>query len=97
LRNWRVPNVLDEIVAYQIEPWRCPDFPKEAAVLHVASDIAFHMAPDIKSRASLGECQLSFDEAAWNLLGLERGVLVDIMQVSLVQAFELLEIVNRRG
>ncbi len=97
LRNWRVPNVLDEIVAYQIEPWRCPDFPKEAAVLHVASDIAFHMAPDIKSRAGSGEYRLSFDEAAWNLLDLERGVLVDILQISLVQAFELLEIVNRRG
>lgn len=97
LRAWRVPNVLDEIVAHQIEPLRCRDYQKEAAVLHVAADVAFHMSPDIKGRSSLGDYDLSFDEAAWNLLGLDRGVLVDVMQTSLVQAFELLEIVNRRG
>jgi len=97
LRAWRVPPVLDEIVAYQIEPLRCADYPREAAVLHVAADLAFHMSPDIKGRSGPGEYDLSFDEAAWTVLGLERGILVEVMQASLVQAFELLEIVNRRG
>ena len=97
LRAWRVPNVLDEIVAFQLYPEQCADYPKEAAVLHVAADIAYHMAPDIKARYQLGDYNLTFDEAAWNSLGLERGTLVELMQTSLLQAFELLEIVNRRG
>lgn len=97
LRAWRVPEVLDEIVAFQLFPEQCQGHPREAAILHVAADIAFHMAPDIKTGYQLSDYDLTFDEAAWNSLGLERAVLVEIMQSSLLQTFELVEIVNRHA
>jgi len=96
LRAWRVPAALDEVIEYQLNPLQAPNHSKEAAIVHVAGDIAYHMAPDIKARFELGEYDLTFKESALDSLGLERNVLVEIMQNSLVQSFELLEIINPR-
>jgi HD-like signal output (HDOD) protein len=94
---WRVPAALDEVIEYQLDPLRAPSQAKEAAIVHIAADIAFHMAPDIKARFQLGEYNLTFRESAWESLDLERSVLAEIMQNSLTQSFELLEIINPRG
>ena len=96
LQAWRVPAALDEVVEFQLDPLQAPEHPKEAAIVHVAGDIAYHMAPDIKARFELGEYSLTFRESAWDSLGLERSVLAEIMQNSLIQSFELLEIINPR-
>lgn len=97
MRAWRLPEALDELIAYQLHAADAPGYPRETAILHVAGDIAFHMSPDISGRFQLGEYNLTFDEAVWILLGLERGELTEIMQTSLIQSFELLEIVNPRA
>jgi HD-like signal output (HDOD) protein len=97
LQAWRVPAALDEVVGYQLDPLKAPGHAKEAAIVHVAADIAFHMAPDIKARFELGEYNLTFRESAWESLNLEREVLAEIMQNSLIQSFELLEIINPRA
>jgi HD-like signal output (HDOD) protein len=97
LRAWRVPEALDEVIAYQIQPQEAPFYHLESAILHVAADIAFHMSPDVKARFQLGEYNLTFDEAVWASLGIERDFLTEIMQNSLIQSFELIEIVNPRG
>jgi hypothetical protein len=91
-----VPATLDEVVEYQLNPLEAPNAPIEAAIVHVAADIAYHMAPDIKARFQLGEYNLSFNEQAWASLNLDRSVLGEIMQNSLIQSFELLEIINPR-
>jgi len=97
MRAWRLPEALDELIAYQLHPLDAPTYPREAAIVHVAGDIAFHMSPDIKARFELGEYNLTFDEASWNALKLERSLLTEVMQTSLIQSFELLEIVNPRA
>jgi len=97
LQAWRVPSALDEVVEYQLDPLSAPNQPKEAAIVHVAADIAYHMAPDIKARYQLGEYHLTFRESAWESLELERNVLAEVMQNSLIQSFELLEIINPRA
>lgn len=97
LRAWRVPAALDEVVEYQLAPLQAPNHPKEAAIVHVSGDIAYHMAPDIKARFQLGEYNLTFRESAWESLDLERNVLAETMQNSLIQSFELLEIINPRS
>jgi HD-like signal output (HDOD) protein len=96
LRAWRIPAALDEVVEYQLDPLQAPNHAKEAAIVHVAGDIAYHMAPDIKARFELGEYNLTFRESVWDSLGLERTVLAETMQNSLIQSFELLEIINPR-
>ncbi|HNA29478.1 MAG TPA: HDOD domain-containing protein [Thiobacillaceae bacterium] len=97
LRHWRVPEALDEVIAYQLNPFEAPYYQKEASILHMAADMAFHMAPDIKARGELGEYNLTFDEDVWASLGQPRESIAEIMQSSLIQSFELLEIVNPRG
>jgi HD-like signal output (HDOD) protein len=96
LRAWHIPSALDEVVEYQLDPLQAPNHAKVAAILHVAGDIAYHMAPDIKARFELGEYNLTFRESAWDSLGLDRNVLPEVMQNSLIQSFELLEIINPR-
>ena len=91
---WRVPSALDEPIEYQLNPSEAPNQPLEASIVHVAADIALHMAPDIKARYELGEYNLTFKESAWESLNLERSVLADTMQNSLLQSYELLEIIN---
>ena len=97
LRAWRVPEALDEVISYQLNPFDAPYYNKEAAIVHMAADIAFHMSPDIKARFQLGDYNLTFDEEVWASLELERDLLAEIMQTSLIQSFELLEIVNPRA
>jgi HD-like signal output (HDOD) protein len=72
---WRVPSALDEPIEYQLNPSEAPNQPLEASIVHVAADIALHMAPDIKARYELGEYNLTFKESAWESLNLERSVL----------------------
>jgi HD-like signal output (HDOD) protein len=97
LRAWRVPPALDEVVEYQLTPLLAPNHAKDAAIVHVAGDISYHMAPDIKARFQLGEYNLTFRESAWASLNLDRSVLAETMQNSLIQSFELLEIINPRS
>ncbi len=97
LRAWRVPEALDEVIAHQLAPFEAPYYQKEAAIVHMATDMAYHMSPDIKARFQLGDYNLTFDEEVWASLGLERELLAEIMQNSLIQSFELLEIVNPRA
>ncbi len=99
LKAWRLPQVYQTLVQYHLDPLLAPDCQKEVAMVHVAHDMAFQMNPDIKarSRSKLGDYTPNFDELAWQTLELKREVLEDIRQESLIQAFELLEIINPRA
>lgn len=99
LKAWRLPQMYQTLVHYHLDPLLAQDFPKEVAIVHVAHDMAYQMNPDIKARnrANIGEYTPRFDELAWQSLGLEREVLEDIRQESLIHAFELLEIINPRA
>jgi HD-like signal output (HDOD) protein len=94
LRAWRMPAALDEVVEYQLHPLQAPNKKVEAAIIHVAGNISYHMAPDIKARFHRGEYQLTFQEDAWASLAQERSILAEIMQNSLIQSFDLLEVIN---
>lgn len=96
LKAWRLPQVYQTLVQYHLDPLLAPDYQKEVAMVHVAHDMAFQMNPDIKarSRRKLGDYTPNFDELAWQSLELKRDVLEEIRQESLIQAFELLEIIN---
>lgn len=99
LKTWRLPLIYQTLVQYHLDPLLAPDYQKEVAMVHVAHDMAYQMNPDIKARSrnQLGDYTPNFDELAWQSLGLEREVLEDIRQESLIQAFELLEIINPRA
>lgn len=99
LKAWRLPQIYQTLVQYHLDPLLAPDYQKEVAMVHVAHDMAYQMNPDIKARArnKLGDYTPNFDELAWQSLGLEHEVLEEIRQESLIQAFELLEIINPRA
>ncbi len=97
LKAWNLPEVLWTAVAYRLEPALAPAHQREVAIVHVAGDMAAYLTPDVKTAQRFDDYRPGFDEAAWTLLGLEREVLPEIMQASLLEAVEILDIVNPRA
>jgi len=94
LRAWGLPANLQNAISLQLDPSRYPDHPNEAAIVTVASDMAYHMSPDIRDRKQASSYVPSFDKTVLEMIGLENDDLTEVMQHSLVQAIELSEIVN---
>jgi HD-like signal output (HDOD) protein len=97
LKAWGLPQNLQNAIALQLEPSTYPGLPNEAAILHVASNMAFHMAPDIKDRHTSTGYTPAFDSQLLAMVGLSNADLTEVMQASLIQAIELIEIVNPGG
>jgi HD-like signal output (HDOD) protein len=97
LKAWRVPEIYRIQVEFHLDPLLAPEYVKEAAMVHVASELAAHMAPDIKARQRLSEALPEIDPLIWQTLSLDQVILAEVQQESLIQAFELLEIINPRG
>lgn len=98
LRAWNLPQVLQVLVAFQLRPLEAPEeFTREAALIHVANDMATHLAPVLRDDASGAEYVPAFDPAAWDRLGLDRDVIPEVIQESALQGVEILDIINPRA
>ncbi len=97
LKAWRLPEIYQILVEFHTDPMLAPDYQREAAMVHVASELAYSMTPDIKARKHLGNGLPAIDDLVWEVLKLDKDVLPDIQQEALIQAFELLEIINPRA
>jgi HD-like signal output (HDOD) protein len=94
---WGLPEMLQIVVAHHLAPSRAPEFHREVAVVHIASDMAGSLTPSIKTGHPLGPYAPGFDPAAGELLGATPELLEEVRQASLLQAFEVLEILNPRA
>jgi len=95
LARWHLPPLLQSLVANQLNSERITDYPRERAILQVAADMAHFLSPDIK----LGPGQAvnytaAFDDVVWMDLGLTPEIVSEVADISLIQAYELIEIVN---
>lgn len=95
MAHWQLPPLLQSLVASQLDSERITDYPRERAILEVAADMAHFLSPDIK----LGPGQVvnytpEFDDVVWMDLGLTTEAVMEVADVSLIQAYELIEIVN---
>lgn len=97
LSIWKLPELLRVLVAYQLRPLEALDYKREAAVVHVACDMAASLAPMVKDTLSAGAYTPAFDPAAWAQLGLDVQVIPEVMQEANIQAVEIMEIINPRG
>lgn len=94
LAAWKLPEFFQVVVANQLDPAKAESFSKEAAILHVARDMADGLAPSIKSRQAPDAYQPGFDAAAGEILGLTVIDLENIRVDALAQAFEVIDIIN---
>lgn len=97
LAAWRLPPLLVTAVAYQLKPMQATAFVREVAVLHVAQDMAAGTAPQLKTDQPLPDYLPAFDPAVGTRLGLDPAVLPEIRQEALLEAMEILEIINPRA
>ena len=95
LKRWHLPPILQDVVANQLNSGHLSNHPRERAVLQVAVDMAHFLSPDIK----LGPGEVlylpRFDDVVWMDLGLTPEDVTEVADISLIQTYELIEIVNR--
>lgn len=97
LAAWRLPPLLVTAVAYQLRPLHAPAFIEEVAILYVAQDMAAGTAPQLKYDSTLPDDRPAFDPAVGARLGLDPATLPEIRQEAMLEAVEILEIINPRA
>lgn len=94
LRSWRLPPLLGVVVTHQLDSGVLTDYPRERAILQVAADMARFLSPDIKLGPGEVRYTPRFEEVVWMDLGLTPEAVAEVADISLIQAYELIEIVN---
>jgi HD-like signal output (HDOD) protein len=94
LAAWKLPEFFQVVLANQLDPGRAENFRKEAAILHVARDMAASLAPSLKTRQAPEAWLAGYDAGAGELLGLDLEELENIRIDALAQAFEVIDIIN---
>jgi HD-like signal output (HDOD) protein len=97
LQAWKLPEVLTFLVGVQNKPLATHAWAREAAIVHVASDIAGNIAPAVQGRRPAAGYAPDYEDALWARLGLGPEAIPDVIAQSLVQTFEILEIINPRA
>ncbi|MEW5771668.1 MAG: HDOD domain-containing protein [Pseudomonadota bacterium] len=96
LKNWQLPPILQNVVANQLNSHARTDYPRERAILQVAGDMAHFLSPDIKIGPGEVRYAPAFEDVVWMDLGIAAEELVEVTDVSLIQTYELIEIINPR-
>ncbi|MEW6676367.1 MAG: HDOD domain-containing protein [Pseudomonadota bacterium] len=96
LKRWQLPALMQNVVANQSNSEQLTDYPRERAILQVASDMAHFLSPDIKLGPGEVLYTPDFPEVVWMDLGLTPADVTEVADISLIQTYELIEIVNPR-
>lgn len=91
---WKLPEFFQVVLANQLEPLQAETYRKEAAILHVARDMAASLAPSLKTRLPPDAYQHGYDVDAGKLLGIDPEELENIRIDALAQAFDIIDIIN---
>lgn len=95
LETWQLPEKLHATVRHQLDPASAPSFGQEAAVLHLASDMAANLAPCLKTDHE-AEPYLPEGHAlrSMQLLGLTPAALTEIRLEAMAASLEVIEIIH---
>lgn len=94
LQAWNLPSILRQLVACQLRPGEAADYPREAAVLHVATDLAAFLSPQIKDKTLEPTYTPGFDPGVAVDLSLSEDALLDTMAEANVQTLEILDVLS---
>lgn len=94
LKLWRLPPILQDVVANQLNSALVTNHPRERAILQVAADMAHFLSPDVKLGPGELRYEPRFEEVVWMDLGLKPEEVTEVADISLIQVYELIEIVN---
>lgn len=97
LKAWKLPEILQFLVGSHLSPLLAKAWQKESAIVFAASDIAGKVVPAIHSRQPVAGHAPEFKPEIWQRLGVEPETIPDIIAASMVQTFEVLQIVNPKG
>lgn len=93
LTDWALPRKLCTAVEYQLAPERAPAYQKEAAVLHLANEMAARLAPCVKTREQPEPLSPNLIRFAAKL-GLEQADLEQLQAATLAASLDIIEIIH---
>jgi HD-like signal output (HDOD) protein len=95
LERWGLPERLYIPVRYQMDPALAPSFPRESAVIHLASEMACDISPCLKT---LYEAETYVPDphaiASMQVLGLTPAALTEISLDAMTASLEVVEIIR---
>jgi len=95
LGAWKLPEKLQIAVAFQRSPTATPAYPKEVAVVHLASSLADNLAPCLKTKQEPSDFTPGPDDtAALSTLGLTPADLIETRYEALAASLEVIEIIH---
>jgi HD-like signal output (HDOD) protein len=97
LHSWRLPEILSFLVGAHLAPSAAQAWQQEATIVFVAADIAAKIAPAIQNRQPASGYLPAYQPEIWQRLGLAQQAIAEIITKSLVQSFEIFEIINPRA
>ncbi len=92
--EWKLPEFYQEVLACQLAPDKAKTYRAEAAIIHVARDLAAGLAPSLKTREQPETWLDSHDAAAGEMLGLDAETMKSVRGETLIQVFSIIDIVN---
>lgn len=95
LEIWGLPESLTVPVRHQLDPATAPSHPREVAIVHLAADMAAHLAPCLKSNRE-AETYVPDTRAAASMrtLDLNPAALLEITADALAASLEVIEIIH---
>lgn len=97
LQAWQLPELLVGTVTHHLDSGCVTPFPRERAILQVAADMAGHLSPDIKLSPSEIHYTPDFEDTVWTDLRLSPDEVGHVAAYSMLQIYELIEIINPRA
>ena len=94
MAEWKLPEFFHDVIGNQLHPDRANNFPREAAVLNVARDMAASLTPSIKTQQPPQAWKAGYSPAAGALVGLSEDELEAVRIDALAQAFDVIDILN---
>lgn len=92
MRAWKLPESLQEIIGFHVEPEKAGDFKQEAAIIHIASAITEQVAAQQPVTADT----LGINPVCWQLSGLSVDVIPEINEESAQQVSMVMDILFTR-
>jgi HD-like signal output (HDOD) protein len=95
LSNWSLPSPICAAVQHQLDPQAAPrEYAREAAIVHIANDIAASLSPCLKQRDDSIGWTPGYDPRALAALGIPHEDLEAVRLEALAQSFEIIVIIN---
>ena len=94
LKHWKLPENIWQVINHHLDPLNAREYVRDTCVLHVASKIAGSIEPCVKYDFDFDEIEPHFNQGVLDHLKLSPNKMQFCIDEGLVQAYDILAIIN---